>query len=681
MATLATTATAAVRRPGRAVAAGLVLLAWLLLYLVYRGRDTLFLDASDLSSLHQRLNDLNGWVLDHRATSPLFTAFFNVISTLVGHVVTFFQSVVSQPSYGLTIPAVGWLGVVALAGYVCWLFGNLRVAVLSIAGFTFMGLQGLWQPSMDTLAMTVSAVLICLLIGIPLGVWAGVSDRFDAAVTPVLDFMQIMPTFVYLAPLTLFFLIGPASAAIATVIYAAPPVIRITAHGIRSVPAETVEAARSLGSTQWQALRKVLLPMSRRTIIVGINQTVMAALSMVTIAALIDSPGLGQTVYQALIKLDVGTAFNGGVALVVMAIVLDRAATAAGVRAEGRSGGGFGGGFGGRFGGRFGGGERLRRWRRPLAVGLAAAVLFCVYLSRTYVWAATFPAQNGSGGINIGPSIARGTDHASSWVQDHFGGFTSGLRTVVSDVVLNHLERFLNDTPFWGTAAGLIAVAYLLGRLRAAVITAVCLALIIATGLWYDAMTTLAATLLATVFVIALGVVFGVWMGRSERADQVIRPSLDAAQVMPAFVYLVPFLALFGASRFTGIVAAVVYAAPVSIKIIADGIRQVPAASVEAAIAAGSSTWQTITKVQLPMSRRAITLATNQGLIYVLAMVVVGGLVGGGALGFDVVNGFSQISYFGKGLAAGLAIVLLGIMLDRTSQAAARRAGESAHRR
>jgi glycine betaine/proline transport system permease protein len=143
---------------------------------------------------------------------------------------------------------------------------------------------------------------------------------------------------------------------------------------------------------------------------------------------------------------------------------------------------------------------------------------------------------------------------------------------------------------------------------------------------------------------------------------------------MPPFVYLVPFLALFGASRFTAIVAAVVFAAPVAIKVVADGIRSVSATTVEAATAAGSSTWQLITKVQLPMARHSLTLATNQGLIYVLSMVVVGGLVGAGALGYDVVAGFSQAQLYGKGLAAGVAIVLLGVMLDRITQAAARRA-------
>jgi glycine betaine/proline transport system permease protein len=220
-----------------------------------------------------------------------------------------------------------------------------------------------------------------------------------------------------------------------------------------------------------------------------------------------------------------------------------------------------------------------------------------------------------------------------------------------------------------------------IGSVRAAVISAICVALLVASGVWQDAMTTLAMVLVATVIVMAIGVVLGVWMGRDRRADRVIRPLLDAAQTMPSFVYLVPFLALFAATRFTAIAAAIVFAAPVVIKIIVDGIRGVSATSVEASIAAGSSTWQTITKVQLPMAREALTLATNQGLIYVLSMVVVGGLVGAGALGYDVVAGFSQGELYGKGLAAGLAIVVLGIMLDRISQAAAARSGQAIHHR
>jgi glycine betaine/proline transport system permease protein len=643
----------------RSGAVGGIIAIWLIGYAALKGRNTLALAQSDVTSLHTRLNDLNDTVGANRDSNPLFLYFFNEIRLVIEKLATFFSGLVSQPAYGRTVPLIGWLGVVVLVAFTSWALGNLKVAILAAVGFTFMGMQGLWQQSMDTLALTVTAVLVSLLIGIPLGVWSGVSDRVNRVLTPVLDFMQTMPTFVYLAPLTLVFLIGPASAVIATLIYAAPPVIRITAHGIRQVPTDTIEAAESLGSTKTQRLAKVMLPMAKRTIVIGINQTIMAALSMVTIAALIDAPGLGRVVLRSLQSLDVGTAFNAGLSIVIMAIVLDRVTTAASVRAELA---------------RRNASSLSQKLRRPGLILGAVVSAVCVYLSYTYVWAAEFPSKP-----DLGRPISDGMTRSTNWVQLHLGGTTNAIKDALTNHVLNPLQTLFTDSPWWLVCAVIVGIAVVVGSVRAAITAAICLGLIIATGLWSDAMTTLAATLLATVAVMILGLVLGVWMGRSPAADRVVRPFLDAAQTMPSFVYLVPFVALFAASRFTGIAAAVVYAAPIAIKIVADGIAGVSATTVEAATAAGSSRWQIITKVQLPMSLRTIALAANQGLIYVLSMVVVGGLVGGGALGYDVVAGFRQISLFGKGLAAGLAIVLLGIMLDRVTQAVARRADVATH--
>jgi glycine betaine/proline transport system permease protein len=338
-----------------------------------------------------------------------------------------------------------------------------------------------------------------------------------------------------------------------------------------------------------------------------------------------------------------------------MAIVLDRVTTAASVRVEE---------------GRRAANDRAARLRRPLLIGFGVTALLCAYLSYTYVWAAEFPA-----GFDLGSYLSRTATAVTTWAQNDLSAVTQAFKDIITVALLNPFQALLTGSPWWLVGAVAVGLAALLGSVRAALTTAVCLALLVATGLWQDAMTTLAMTIVATLLVMALGIVVGVWMGRNSRADRLIRPVLDAGQTMPAFVYLIPFLALFSASRFTAIVAAVVFAAPVSIKIVADGIRSVPETTVEAATAAGSSTWQMIRKVQLPMSRQSLTLAANQGLIYVLSMVVVGGLVGAGALGYDVVAGFSQGQLYGKGLAAGVAIVLLGIMLDRIARAAAQRSG------
>ncbi|MQA79488.1 MAG: ABC transporter permease subunit [Streptosporangiales bacterium] len=639
-----------------------VIVAWIVLWAVLRNRFTLALEPAQLTTVHGWLNDLRSTVDASRATSPVFAYFFDAIRAAIDAFVSLLQDLLARPAYGRPVPVIGWLGVVAIATWLAYALAGVRMAILAAVGFTFLGLQGLWEDSMYTLSLTIAAVVLALLIGIPLGVLAGLRKGIERVVTPVLDFMQTMPTFVYLAPLTLFFLIGPAAATIATLIYALPPVIRITAHGIRTVSPAALEATTSLGATRWQKLLKVQLPLAGQTIVVGVNQTMMAALSMATIAALIAAPGLGQTVINALQALDVGTAFNAGLAIVVIAIVLDRVTTAASRRTE-------------RV--RRADASHLRRRRVILGVG-AAAVIWAIWQSRTYLWSARFPSEVDVGpvrfSLDLGTGIVNVTTAVVTWIQENLAGVTTAVKDAVTYALLNPLQALLGGSPWFVTALAILAIAFALAGIRAVIVAAGCLALILVTGLWGDSMVTLAASLVATVIVMLFGVVVGVAMGRSARLDQVVRPVLDALQTMPAFVYLVPFLGLFGATRFTAIVAAVAYAAPVSIKLVADGIRGVPASVMEAAKSAGSTTWQTITKVQLPMTRRALTLAANQGLIYVLSMVVVGGLVGAGALGYDVVAGFSQLELYGKGLAAGIAIVLLGIMLDRITQRAAARA-------
>ncbi|MFM8366688.1 MAG: ABC transporter permease subunit, partial [Candidatus Nanopelagicaceae bacterium] len=200
------------------------------------------------------------------------------------------------------------------------------------------------------------------------------------------------------------------------------------------------------------------------------------------------------------------------------------------------------------------------------------------------------------------------------------------------------------------------------------------LMLIVGSGLWFDAMITLTQTIVATLLTMIIGIGLGIWVGRSNKADAFLRPFLDAGQTLPAFVYLVPMLGLFGPTRFTAIATGIIYSIPVVVKIVGEGIRAVPATIVEAATAAGSNVRQIITKVQLPASKKALLLATNQGMIFVLAVIVIGGFVGSGGLGYLVILGGSKPELQGKGLVAGLVILLLGVTIDRIAQAAAKRA-------
>lgn len=627
------------RVPRGAWLVGLVILvgvAWWLL----RGTDTLPHD--DRHWVFQSLTDARTEIDKSRRTSPVLVFLAEVVRIPVGAFVDLCAEVLAT---------IGWVGVTALAAMLGFALGGRRAGLLALGAFLAFGVLGLWPESMDTLALTFAAVLLSLLVGFPLGIWAGRSDRVMGLLSPVLDVMQILPTFAYLAPLVLLFLIGPASAVIATMIYAVPTTIRITALGLRGVDPSTMEAARSLGATPWQMLRKVQLPMARRTLVLAINQTVMMALAMVVITALIAAPGLGASIVSALQSVDVGEAFQAGLAIVLMAVALDRITSAAADRAEARHAPAA---------------AREAAQRRRWMLVVAAAGLAAVAVSLVMAVGSAFPEE-----LRI--PVADPVNAVSDWVKTTFVPLTAGLKDAVTYTLINPLQDALTASPWWLVVAAVAGFALLVAGARAATIAGVCLVAIAWMGLWNHGMITLATTLVATAITLGVGVLLGIAAHRWPRYAAAQRPLLDTAQTMPAFVYLLPALALFGPTRFTAIVAAFIYAAPSVIRLTEDGLRGVPAGVVEAATSAGATTRQLLWKVQLPMARPSLLLAANQGIVLVLAMVVVGGLVGGGALGFDVVAGFSQRSDFGKGLAAGVAIVLLGVMLDRITQAAGTR--------
>jgi len=220
--------------------------------------------------------------------------------------------------------ALSPLIVIAVLAFAAWKFSGKGLAIFTVITLTVIGLLGLWMETMTTLAMVLSSVIFCALVGIPLGIWAGRSDAFEAGIRPVLDAMQTTPAFVYLVPIVMLFSVGNVAGVLATIVFALPPIIRLTSLGIRQVHPELVEAAQAFGATNRQVLLRVQVPLAMPTILAGLNQTIMMALSMVVIAALIGAGGLGSPVILGLNTLDIGRAVIGGLSIVLMAIVLDR---------------------------------------------------------------------------------------------------------------------------------------------------------------------------------------------------------------------------------------------------------------------------------------------------------------------------------------------------------------------
>ena len=626
------------RRAGILLAAAVVVAAFVL----FRGQ--FLLPHDDQAPLFKTLNGVRDWVSTNRTINPFFLYVIEPSRALIAAAVAGLQSLL----HGMTWPAI-----VAIAAAIGAIGGGWRIALLGATGFLSLGVLGLWSESLDTIALTIAAVVLSLTIGVPLGILAGRSRGFRTAINPILDAMQIMPTFAYLTPLTLLYLIGPASATVATLIYAMPAAIRITALGLRGVPATTVEAAASLGATRGQLLRKVYLPLARRAIGLAINQTIMLALSMVVITALIGAPGLGTNIVRALIALDVGNGLQAGIAIVIVATVLDQLTAHASDLLDPRG-------------------------RRPQIFGLtgtrltiaALAVVGIAFIGGSYIADPnTFPDA-----VRI--SIRQPVNDVAHWITANLFFITEPIKTVVTIWLIQPLETALVSSPWWLVMAVVFGIASIISGLRQAVVAGACLVAVAGLQLWEHAMETLATVLVATAITLAIGLVLGILSARSERFSAGLRPLLDTAQTMPAFVYLVPAIALFSFGRFTAIVAAVIFATPPVSRLVEAGIRMVPVTAVEAAVSSGATSLQRLLKVELPMARRAILLAANQGVIQVLAMVVVAGLVGAGALGFDVVSGFSQAYNFGSGLAAATALVLLGIMLDRITQGAGQRGAQ-----
>ena len=260
------------------------------------------------------------WILN------TFGGFFDAL----GNIILQFMLLVER--FFLWIP---WFILIAAVGVLSWRLMQRWYLGLIMAVMLFMiGCLGQWEMAMSTLALVTAAVIISLIIGLPLGIAMASSDAFEATIKPLLDGMQTMPSFVYLIPALMLFGLGKVPALFATIIYAVPPVIRLTNVGIREVSKEVVEAAHAFGSSYWQILFKVQLPLARSTIMVGINQTTMMALAMVVIASMIGARGLGLEVLLAINRIEVGRGFEAGICIVFMAIVIDRITYAMAVKKQ-----------------------------------------------------------------------------------------------------------------------------------------------------------------------------------------------------------------------------------------------------------------------------------------------------------------------------------------------------------
>ncbi|MEV5238920.1 ABC transporter permease subunit [Streptomyces cinnamoneus] len=587
-------------------------------------------------SLDGPLGRANDWIIDNRDSHWLFLHFFGHISNAI---------ITAVRAVYVVLLALGWAGVTAGASLLAWRLAGVRAAATALVSFAVCGLLGMWVPTMRTLALMIVAVAASVAVGALLGLAAGLSDRMFRGLRPVLDTMQALPAFAYLLPVVLVFGIGVAPAVLATIVYAAPPMARLTALGLRGTDQGVLEAVDSLGATGRQRLLTARLPLARRELLLGVNQTIMMALSMAVIASVIGADGLGDRVYQSLSTVDVGAALTAGIPIVLLAIVLDRS-------------------VGNRSAGRNGWAQNPQRSRTRTLTTWAAAIAATVALGRLAgtTWPDTWTV-----------AIATPVNEAKDWMVQHLYsgipgiGGTADWAAHYTGWVLDPLRDGLQALPWWGALALVAALAWLIGTWRTALTAVLSLAAIGVLGRWEPAMDTLSQVLAAVAVTLVLGFAVAVPAARSPRVDRLLRPVLDVFQTMPQFVYLIPVVALFGIGRAPAAAAAIVYALPAVVRIVSQGLRQADPAALESARSLGATGGQQLRQVQFPLARAELLLAVNQAVVLVLSVVIIGALVGGGALGYEVVFGLAQ-GDLATGLMAGTAIACLGLMLDRVTQ-------------
>lgn len=526
-------------------------------------------------------------------------------------------------------------------------FGGWKLTLLSLVSVLSWAVFRQWDTSLQTLSLVAVSVVLCLVVGFPIGVLSGTNRVVRTVLTPILDAMQTMPAFVYLVPAIFFFGVGATTAVLATFIYALPPIIRLTSHGLYATPKHLIEVGDSFGASNWQSFARIRLPHAMSAVFVGVNQTIMMVLGLVVLAGMVGAPGLGTEIWLALQRLNIGRALEGGICIVFMAILLDRLVNAMTAPKSVAHAGWLQNGIAG---------KKTRIW------GVAAVIAVLALLDaglRTAELAERFPR---SFEVNMRPAINSFVDWLVNlpWLYQ----VTETLTWIIYTWLLNPLQSALLAPPFWAVTAAMVALGYGLGHWRIGLLAGLTCFVFAFTGLWEPSMQTLASVTVSVLVCAIIGVPLAIWSGRNVRVEQALRPVLDTMQTMPAFVYLVPVIMLFGGNLVAALIATVIYALPPLVRIGAMGFRDIPVEVDEAMTCFGTSPLHGFFRIRLPLAVPALVAGVNQSIMMALAMQVITPLIGGGGLGREIYHGLG-LADSGRALVAGVCVVLMAILLDR----------------
>ncbi len=585
---------------------------------------------------------------------------------------------------------------------------GVRLAIFAIIALAYMLLAGYWPQSMSTLSLVLLAVPISTIAGFGLGVLGWRYRKLRPIVSTAMDLMQTVPAFAYLIPLLLLFGFGPVVGLISSAIYATPPMVRNTMLGLDRVPAEISEAGLMSGCTNRQQFWQVEIPTALPQLLIGFNQTTMAALSMVIIAAIIGGfDDIGWAVLSSMRKAEFGQSMLSGLVIALLAMLIDRLTL----------------GF---AKGRPQGPGQAMRWMtgRRLVLTLVLAAVLTVVLRQIWPEGSLLPQtslRDQATGVNdwligivrdygwlfndirndalyilflpmrIGISGAASpaiwgfsltlpiilaycaaTLTASAWLMWRFGWQPAVAVVAVAILVFYGFSGL----PWPAFILAVALLAWQVSGLGLALFAATGFGLILLGGLWTPLVQSLYLSTLAVVLCLVIGGALGVWAAHSDRASRILNPICDALQTVPQFVFLIPALMLFKVGEFTALIAIMLYAIVPPIRYVEHGLRHVRADVVEAVQQMGATPGQTLFQAKLPLALPVLMLGLNQTIMATLSMLAIAALVGTRDLGQQVYVALGKADA-GMGLVAGLSIAFLAMLFDRMTQAWVRRKSPS----
>jgi glycine betaine/proline transport system permease protein len=540
----------------------------------------------------------------------------------------------------ILIQPLSWISIIFIFVMIGVWLKDISLSIFVAISFFYVALFDLWQSTMITFSSIIIAVIIGIIFGTFLGILSFKFNKINKILTPTFDFMQTMPVFAYLVPALMLFGYGPAAALIVTLIYAMPPMARVTKNALDQINSEIVELGQMVGCSTFQMLNKVLLPTIKPRMMLGVNQVIMLTLNMVIIASMIGAGGLGYDVWTSLKQLRIGQGFEAGIAITLVAIVLDRLSQKIASRRPTYDRG------------------ELNFFQKYKFFIISFFVIIVTWLiGQRYSFFFALPE-------NLTFSSGRFWDRIIDYININYHSSISLVRNFFFIYLLKPFKFFMLSTP-WFLFVFLVFIIGL--RIKGIYLGLQCsiLVLFIAlTGFWEKAMITLYLIGVCVLIANIIGIPIGIIASQNDRVHKITKVIIDTFQTLPAFVYLIPVIMIFSVGDFSAMIAVVLYAIVPAIRYTDNGIRQVPESFIDVATTAGCTKFQILRRVQLPLSLPDIMLGVNQTLMMGLSMLVITALVGTRDLGQETLIALSKVDP-GRGITAGICVAFIAITVDR----------------